>query len=301
MAKKSYKIIVLGASGMLGHKMFEILSKDNECYGTVTSFAKYKEVFPKEYHSKIIDGVIADKIETVEKVVTQIKPDFVINCIGVIKQNEMSHDAKNMIQLNALFPHQLASICDSVKSKLITIATDCVFDGQKGEPYLESDLPTCHDAYGMSKYLGEINYGNHLTLRTSIIGHELGSSLSLLDWFLNEESEVIKGYTKAIFSGLPTFELASFIDKYVLDNKELKGLYHLSVEPISKFDLLKLVAKEYNKKVEFVTDDKVKINRALNSDKLRKLVGYQPSNWEDLIYNMHQDYLHSKFYNHKYE
>lgn len=301
MAKKSYKIIILGASGMLGHKMFEILSKQHECFGTVTSFTKYFDIFPKEYHSKIIEGVMADKFDTVEKVITQIKPDFVINCIGVIKQNEMSHDAKNMIQLNALFPHQLASICDSVKSKLITIATDCVFDGQKGEPYLESDLPTCHDAYGMSKYLGEINYGNHLTLRTSIIGHELGSSLSLLDWFLNEESEVIKGYTKAVFSGLPTFELASFIDKYVLDNKELKGLYHLSVEPISKFDLLKLIAKEYNKKVEFVADDKVKINRALNSDKLRELVGYQSSNWKDLIYNMHQDYLQSKFYNHKHE
>lgn len=292
------KILILGVSGMLGHKLFEIISKESEfdVYGTVIKESTTFDKFPKNLRSKIIFGVIADKPETFIKVINDIKPKIVINAIGIIKQNNSSKDTETMIKVNALFPHQLANACTEVGARMITIATDCVFDGQKGEAYLESDIPTCHDTYGMTKYLGEIYGDKHLTLRTSIIGHELETHLSLLDWFINEPSKTINGYTKAIFSGLTTLELSKFLLDKIFKDPSITGLWHLSVNPISKFDLLSIIAKEYNKEVEMIPSEKVIINRALNSDRLREKTGYIVKSWEQLIKEMHEDYLSSSFY-----
>ena len=292
------KIMVLGVCGMLGHKVFEVLSKEAryDVWGTANDFAKYKEYFPKDLTKKVIDDIWADKLNTVEQVIEKVSPTVIINCIGVIKQNPQSNVLNLMYQLNGLFPQQLAMIAEKIGARVVTIATDCVFDGKKETPYVESDIPTSYDAYGMSKYLGELHYGNHLTLRTSIIGHELNSNLSLLDWFLSDERTEIPGYTKAIFSGLTTLEFAKFLAKYVIEDNKLTGLYHLSVNPISKLDLLNLIGKQYGKKVTMVPEDKVSINRALDSTILREEIGYQIPDWEKLIYDMHEDYLTSSLY-----
>ncbi len=292
------KILVLGASGMLGHKVFEVLSsnKEYDVYGTVTRMASFKNTLPTNFADKIIENIFADKIDTVENLLLKQKPDVVINCIGVIKQNEDSKSTKNCIVLNALFPQQVAELCEKLNCRFITIATDCVFDGQKGTAYLDDDLPTCHDVYGMTKYLGEIRNGNTLTLRTSIIGHELGSNLSLLDWFLSQSTENTKGFTKAIFSGFTTFAFAKLLDEKIIPNKDLKGFYHISVNPISKYELLSLVAKAYQKKINVIPDSNLSINRSLNSDRLRKIIAYQPPSWEELIKNMYEDFCSSDFY-----
>lgn len=292
------RVVVLGASGMLGHKVFEVLSmsRSYDVYGTVTNIGSFRVLLPKSYMDKVYEGIFADKIETVSGVLTQIKPNIVINCIGIIKQNDKSHDTQSMILLNALFPHQIASICDELNAKLITIATDCVFDGQKRGPYLESDIPTCHDEYGMTKYLGELHSGNHLTLRTSIIGHELHTHKSLLDWFLYDAKPQVNGYLKAIFSGFPTVVLSRLIAEKIIPNTELKGLLHISVDPISKYDLLTKVAGAYKKDVEIVPDQTLSINRSLNSDTIRKLIGYAPPPWDELIETMHDDYIKSPYY-----
>lgn len=292
------KILVLGASGMLGHKVFEVLSsnKQYDVYGTVTRMASFKNTLPINFTNKIIEGIYADKIDTVENLLQKQKPDLVINCIGVIKQNEDSKSTKNCIVLNALFPQQVAEICEQINCRFITIATDCVFDGQKGTAYLDDDLPTCHDVYGMTKYLGEIRNGNALTLRTSIIGHELSSNLSLLDWFLSQNTENTKGFTKAIFSGFPTVIFAKLLAEKIIPNKDLKGFYHISVNPISKYELLSLVAKTYQKKINITPDSNLSINRSLNSDKLRRVIAYQPPSWEELIKNMYEDFCSSDFY-----
>lgn len=292
------RVVVLGASGMLGHKMFEVLSmsENYDVYGTVTSISSFRGLLPKSYSNKINEGVFADKIETVIDVLARLKPNIVINCIGIIKQSNKSHDAQGMILLNALFPHQVASICDELSARLITIATDCVFDGQKGEPYLESDIPTCHDEYGMTKYLGELRSDNNLTLRTSIIGHEMHTHKSLIDWFLYDTKPQIKGYSKAIFSGFPTVILSRLISDKIIPNNELKGLLHISVDPISKYDLLKKVAKMYKKDVEIVPDQTLSINRSLNSDIIRRLIGYTPPSWDELVETMYNDYIKSTYY-----
>lgn len=291
-------ILILGASGMLGHKLLEHLSSYTQynVYGTVTQPQNFGNSLPSKYETKIIDGVFADKIKTVENTIIKIKPDVVINAIGIIKQYKDGKGTVNSIIVNALFPHQVADVCSKYNARFITIATDCVFDGTKTTPYCEEDEPSCHDIYGMTKYLGEVKDGKALTLRTSIIGHELHTNLSLLDWFLSQTTTYVKGYQKALFSGFTTLEFAKLLGEKIIPSPELSGLYHISVNPISKFDLLQLVSKMYAKKIDIISDDNISINRALNSDKLRKIINYAPPTWELLIKNMYQDFIGSEFY-----
>jgi len=291
-------VLILGASGMLGHKIFEVLNSYSQyrVYGTVTSLKSFNGTLPEKYKSLIFESVFANDLPSVEKILTSVKPNIVINCIGMIKQKKDQGTQIQTILLNALFPQQINAICEKRRIRFITIATDCVFDGKKDHEYLETDLPTCHDVYGMTKFLGEIHSGSGLTLRTSIIGHELKEGVSLLDWFLGQNNKTIKGYKKAIFSGFPTVILARVIAEKIIPNKTLCGLYHLSTNPISKYDLLKMIKNEYEIKVRIFSDSNLKVNRALNSDIIRKKLKYSPPSWNELIKEMHMDYLNSPFY-----
>jgi dTDP-4-dehydrorhamnose reductase len=296
------KIIVLGANGMIGHKVFEVLSKykNFNVYGTVINKINFSGCLPKNFNSKIIEDVYVDRIEKIEIAIKNIKPNVIINCTGITKQSNQINDLKKAVLINTLFPHQLSNICRKNKIRLITFTTDCVFDGQKGN-YKETDLPTCHDVYGMTKFLGEVKDNNNaFTLRTSIIGHELNSNIALLDWFLSQEGEV-KGYKKAIFSGLTTFEFAKILAEKIIPNEKLNGLYHLSVNPISKYDLLKIIARVYKKDIKITADYTIKIDRSLNSDILRQKITYQPPNWDDLVTEMYNDFQRSDFYKNKRE
>ena len=221
------------------------------------------------------------------------KPDLVINCAGAVKQKiGKNFDEKNTFYINSIFPHELYKISSKIKSRLIHFSTDCVFDGKKGN-YNEHFLPNSTDLYGLSKILGEVSYKNSLTLRTSIIGHELLTNLSLIDWFLSQEKN-IKGYSNAIFSGLPCCYVAEILIKYVF-NSNLKGLFHLSVQPISKFDLLKKVSLVYGKRISIKEDEDYHSNKSLDSSQFSKLTGYKPLEWNRLINRMYKDYR--KFYN----
>ena len=287
------KVLIFGASGMLGHNLFETFSENKK----FETFGIIRKTFPvnvfKENAERIKSISDAREIEEIKDLLKEVSPEVIINCIGLIKQKENLPSIAESIQLNSLFPHLLQLASQEVGSKLIHFSTDCVFSGKKGS-YKEEDLPDSVDLYGLSKRLGEIDSNGALTLRTSIIGHEIMSNVSLLDWFLNQKDS-IKGYKKAIFSGLTTIEISKILQKMILNNFSLSGIYHLSVNPISKYDLLKLVAKIYKKNIVILEDTEVKIDRSLDSSKFLAITGYNPPSWETLIKDL------NNFYNEKFK
>lgn len=280
-------ILVLGATGMLGIAMMKVLSKDDsfDLTGTVRSLSSFVTL-PKYLHKYLREGINIENFDSVIKVFDSVMPDIVINCIGIIKQLPESYDPLVVIPINSILPHRLARLCTSRNIRLIHMSTDCIFSGNKGG-YHEDDFPDANDLYGRSKFLGEVDYVGCVTLRTSIIGHELTTANSLISWFLSQQGSV-KGYTNTIFSGLPTNEMAIVIRDYVIPNSNLKGLYQVSADPISKFDLLQLVSQIYGKKIEIIPDNHVKIDRSLNSEKFSKATGYRPKPWSQLIKEMYE-------------
>ncbi|TFZ56821.1 SDR family oxidoreductase [Methylorubrum sp. Q1] len=278
------KIAVLGSSGMLGSAAFRYLSKcfPGLAYATARSSA-VKKIFPEDA-ANISTGIDVENADALAGFLRDVRPDVVLNCVGVVKQLASAEDPLVAIPINAILPHRLARLADLVGARLIHVSTDCVFTGRKGD-YRESDAPDAADLYGRSKLLGEVDYPNAVTLRTSIIGREIGSRNGLVEWFLAQSGSV-RGYRRAIFSGLTTDELVRVIADHVLPNPGLRGVYHVSVDPISKFDLLGIVKDVYGVATEIEPDDAVAIDRSLNSDRFRAAVGYAPPSWPDLIRNM---------------
>jgi dTDP-4-dehydrorhamnose reductase len=282
------KILVLGVTGMLGNAVFRVFSADagHETWGTLRSAAA-KRSFPQQSHERLLSGVDVLDQDALAAAMARVKPDVVINCVGLIKQLADAKDPLTALPINAMLPHRLARLCALGGARLIHVSTDCVFAGRKGM-YLESDLSDAEDLYGKSKYIGELHGLPHaITLRTSIIGHELDSNYALVDWFLSQEGEV-KGFTKAIFSGLPTVELARVIKDFVLPHPQLNGLYHVAAEPIDKFRLLSQVAAQYDKTIDIRPDDALVIDRSLDGSRFREATGYVAPEWPELIRRMYE-------------
>lgn len=285
------KILVLGASGMIGHMMFKVLSgyENYDVYGTVRLTDRIAEYFPKELIGKIRPGVDANNFDMIMRSVAAIEPDVVINCIGMIKQIPFwAKDPLTIINLNAQLPHRISLLCKSSGARLIHMSTDCVFEGTKGN-YTEEDNADATDIYGRTKYLGEVHYPHCLTIRTSTIGPELKGGFGLLEWFLKQEGEV-RGFTKAIFSGFPTNVLAEIMGDVIIPNEALNGLYHVASEPISKYDLLKLIKKIFNINANIVKDDNFQCDRSLKSTKLHISTKYKPKDWTNLIIDLKKVY-----------
>lgn len=279
------KILVLGASGMLGNAVFRLFSESDgfDVIGTVRG-ERSKKYFPLSLQGALISGIDVENFDSLTRVLGETRPDVVINCIGLVKQLAEADDPLAAIPINSLLPHRLARLCKVVGARFVHLSTDCVFSGTKGI-YTENDFPDAKDLYGRSKFLGEVDYPNAITLRTSIIGHELEGARSLVDWFLAQSGSV-KGFRKAVFSGLPTVEIARLIRDYVLPNPKLHGLYHVSAKPISKYELLKLVADVYGKAIDIEADDAFVIDRSLDSSRFRSLTGFQPKPWAELVRSM---------------
>lgn len=282
------KVLVLGVSGMLGSAVFKQLFSDSQyrVWGTLRSVGGLK-YFSKLAHEYLLSNVDVLEQDSLVAVLGKVRPDVVINCVGLIKQFSDANDPLFALPINTMLPHRLAKLCLLANARLIHISTDCVFNGRKGM-YLEEDISDAEDLYGKSKYIGELHDLPHVvTLRTSIIGHELNSDASLVNWFLAQTGKV-KGYKRAIFSGLTTVELANVMKELVIPNEKLQGLYHVSVEPIDKYTLLNLIAGVYGKEIEIEVDEQVQIDRSLDSSKFRRETGYKPTSWPQLIEKMHQ-------------
>lgn len=283
--KNQKRLLVLGASGMLGNAVIRLFSQDASwCSIGTTRSAAHHLKFPDRVRERLINGVDVENFDSLSSAFATAKPDVVINCVGLVKQLAEANDPLAAIPINSVLPHRLARLSALAGARLVHLSTDCVFDGSKGN-YTEGDKPDANDLYGRSKLLGEVDYENAITLRTSIIGRELGSAHSLIDWFLSQEGQV-KGFTKAIFSGLPTVELARVIKEHVLPNPQMRGLYHVSAQAISKYDLLQLVSKAFGKTIQIVPDATVSINRSLDSSRFCGETGYAPPEWPELIRNL---------------
>ena len=280
------KVLVFGASGMIGSAMFRVLSekKEWEVRGTLRSNA-WKRFFPETLAGKLIPDVDVERHDALVRVFAQVQPDVVVNCVGLTKHHSEAEDPLLSIPLNALLPHRLADLCAATGSRLVHVSTDCVFSGTRGG-YLEDDAPDAVDVYGKSKHLGEVADTHAITLRTSTIGHELQSAYGLLEWFLSQQGSC-KGFSRAIFSGLPNVVFAQVVRDVVIPRPELSGLYHVGAQPIGKYDLLKLIAGTYNRPINIEMDDKFVIDRSLNTQRFQKATGYIAPGWAELIGTMH--------------
>lgn len=281
------KILIIGVTGMLGNAMFRTFLKsklNHQVVGTARSENALR-LFRPELAQNIITGVDVENHDLLIQTFAKVRPEIVINCVGLVKQLAEANNPLLAVPLNTLLPHKIADICSLIGARLIHISTDCVFSGVKGN-YVESDLPDAKDLYGRSKLLGEVDYPHAITLRTSIIGHELSGNKSLIGWFLSQENQV-RGFTRAIFSGLPTVELARVVQDFVLTNSHLHGIYHVAAKPIDKYSLLKLVAQVYGKNIEIVPDGNLILDRSLNAQRFYEMTGYVAPEWPDLIKQMY--------------
>ncbi len=282
------RILIFGAGGMLGHKLCQELKVKHDVFTTVRGdSSKFRDlgIFDEV---TFVQNVNVTNVESVEGAIETTQPDVVINAVGVIKQLPSSADVINTLSVNSIFPNRLAEFSDKFGFRLLCVSTDCVFNGEKGN-YAEADVPDAYDLYGQSKRFGEVTAANCLTLRTSIIGREIGTSHSLVDWFLSNRGGSTKGYTNAIYSGFPTIVFADIIDNLITEHAELSGLFHVSSEPINKFELLTLINDAYKADIRIEPFADFKIDRSLNSNNFRSITGFQPEPWPEMIRRMATD------------
>jgi dTDP-4-dehydrorhamnose reductase len=282
------RILVMGGSGMLGHKLVQSWNARFDVWTTLRgNFFGYRRfgIFDED---KTVPNVRVDDFDSVVDAFARSKPDVVVNCIGVIKQLKTAKDPIPTLTTNAIFPHRLAKLCRAAGARLITLSTDCVFSGRTGN-YTEQDAPDAEDLYGRSKNMGEVAEENCLTVRTSIIGRELESAHSLIEWFLSNRGGRVRGFTRAIYSGFPTVVAADILANLIENYPQLSGVRHVSSEPINKYELLLLTRKAYNLDIEIEPDHDFHIDRSLDSSRFRRETGFVPPSWEAMIKRMAND------------
>jgi len=281
------KVLILGATGLLGSAVYQVMSQKYslDVFGTIRDESS-KYLFLSKYRSKLVHCADLSFEQNLRQLLKKIQPIVVINCLSLSKKLLKGGFPIDFTYTYSLLPHQLAAWCKFSNARLIHISTDAVFSGDRGL-YSESNIPDARNLYGLSKLLGEQNESHTVTLRTSMIGHDLRDNSGLLSWFLSQH-EICNGYRRVIFSGLPTVILAKIICDYIIPNDKLHGIYHLSAPPISKYDLLVLIAKAYQKKIKIVPVDKPISDLSLNSTKFCAATGFTSPDWQDLIRIMYE-------------
>jgi dTDP-4-dehydrorhamnose reductase len=282
------KVLVLGGSGMLGHKIWQRFAPQFETYVTLRKDPSIYGRLGLFDETRVLSGLAAENVDAFGEVLDRIRPNVVINCIGIVKQDPAANDAVASITINSLFPHRLARSCRIVGARLIHLSTDCVFSGAKGK-YAETDAPDAGDLYGRSKLLGEVRGEGCLTIRTSMIGRELEGSHGLLEWFLSQQGGRVPGYRKAVFSGFTTLALADLLAKVISDYPELNGLRHVAADPINKYDLLSLIKESYQLEIEIEPNETFVCDRSLDGSHFRAETGIVAPPWPEMIESMRND------------
>jgi dTDP-4-dehydrorhamnose reductase len=288
MTMNDVRVLILGGSGMLGHKVWQHFQDRFVTFATVRELRGPFARLGARDNSRIIRGISAEDASVLERVFADVQPQVVVNCIGIVKQDKSAKDPIASITVNSLFPHHVARHCREFGARLIHLSTDCVFTGRKGN-YSETDAPDAADLYGRSKLLGEVDEEGSLTIRTSMIGRELSGSHGLVEWFFSQQGKKVRGFKKAIFSGFTTSALADVIARIIVDHPSLSGLWHVSSNAISKFDLLTLVKQTYGLQIEIESDDDFDCDRSLDSSRFRAATAFQPPSWPEMIEGMRAD------------
>ncbi len=287
------KVLIIGGTGMLGHKLWQV-ARDRrdrfDVHATVHGPVPDRGTPPLVDPARAIGNVDAERFETVQAVLDDLRPDVIVNCVGAVKNKPGADDAVRAIALNSLFPRLLARAAQSQGARLIHVSTDCVFSGSRGR-YSEEDQPDPLDLYGQTKALGEVEGGQCLTLRTSMIGRELRGSRGLVEWFLSRRGQTAEGYTHAIFSGLTTLALARVIADVISEHPAMTGLFHVSASPIAKHDLLVMLNEAYDAGVRIVASHRLHVDRSLISERFRAATGFQPASWREMVRELREDPL----------
>jgi dTDP-4-dehydrorhamnose reductase len=282
------RALVLGGAGMLGHRIWRELNEHMDAFAAVRR--PWRDYQPLGWfdEARVIDRVDVAVDAEIERAFAVARPDVVINAVGIVKQRHDAADAIQSIAINALLPHRLAAACARVDARLIHLSTDCVFSGSRGA-YSEADTPDARDLYGRSKLLGEVDGDGCLTIRTSMVGREIGSARGLVEWFLSRRGETVNGFTRARFSGLSTSELSRVIRLVIDRHPELCGVWHVAGEQISKYDLLSLVNQMLGLGTTIVADDSFVCDRTLDASRFMNATGYRPPTWAAMVADMAAD------------
>ncbi|MGE4239646.1 dTDP-4-dehydrorhamnose reductase family protein [Ramlibacter sp.] len=278
------KVLVLGATGLLGNAVLRVLCEAgvHEVSGTARRMDAARHFTPAVASRLVAVNDIED-LDELERLFDAVRPDAVVNCVSVGKP--LPADPMRTIALLSLLPQRLAALCARRGARLVQMGSDGVFTGAKGK-YVEDDCADATDVYGVAKILGEVRDAHAVTIRASILGPELGTKHSLLEWFLAQDGSC-RAFTRAIFSGLPTVVLARVIRDVILPRPGLHGIYHVAAAPISKYELLRRVAERYGKTIELVADDSVVIDRSLVARRFADATGFEAPGWDALVEEMH--------------
>ena len=284
------RVLIVGGTGMLGHKLAHVLGAASDLETHVTCRQLPAEPFCAEgvnYHAGV---ALEAESATLRAVLHETTPDVIVNAAGAIKHRDLKSDAGSTLFMNAALPHALAAGNPNRAGRVIHFSTDCVFTGSRGN-YTEADQPDATDLYGLSKAAGELRYAPHLTIRTSIIGFEIANHLGLVAWFLAQpDGATVRGYSKAIFSGLPTVTLSRTVLQLIRDGIPLDGLYHVASEPIPKLDLLTRLREALGLRRTITPSDDVAIDRSLDDTRFRSATGTVRPGWDALMTELTQDY-----------
>ena len=275
------RILVLGGDGMLGHQLFKSLSgRHDVCVTLRQRLSAYKDfnLFSAE---NAYEEVEVGSMDRLIEVLGEFRPEAIVNAVGIVKQRSTAKESLPSLEINSLFPHRLAGLCRAAGIRMVHMSTDCVFSGRKGL-YRETDVSDAEDLYGRTKHLGEVYESHCVTLRTSIIGKELSRKQGLLEWFLSQKGKV-QGFKNAVFSGFTTLEMSRIIERILTEHPEKGGLYHVSSDPINKFDLLTLIARVLGLGIEIIPAEEPRVDRSLDSSRFRREFNYTPPSWEAMI------------------
>lgn len=267
---------------MLGHKLVQALGDRFEMWTTVRGGEPSAAAARVLNRDRTVAGVRAGDRDGVRRALEVSGATVAINAVGIVKQLEAASAAVPSIRVNSLFPHELAEACGDHGARLIHVSTDCVFSGARGG-YVEDDLPDARDLYGRSKLLGEVAGPGAVTLRTSIVGRELAGAAGLFEWFLSQRGGSVRGFSRAIFSGLTTAALGAAIGDVIERHPGLEGLWHVSADPIDKLSLLTMLRDAVGAEIEILPDDSVEIDRSLDSSRFREATGWSPPSWEIML------------------